>query len=107
MKISEEIDRQICILSDPKVKWVQHEPYASSNQACAVIYYPKKNPLKVFILSKETMEWLSRFVELYVYGSKQVYEYSISRWNDYSAGSRQEVIWMLEEAYDQALWEGL
>lgn len=101
MTIARELEARLFELADPKTKWVQDSPRNPGEQ-CLVVRYPEGGvrnwqvPWEI-----ETSTWLREFVSGYADGMTP------TGFNDRVAKSRDEVLWMLQEAIDQARWEGV
>jgi hypothetical protein len=103
MTIAEQIWGQICVLSDPDTIWVRGTPN-DVGESCAVFY--KYRMFMTFSVSRETRYFLNDFTSDYSATDGRNY-ISIVRFNDHIAESVDEVIWLLEEAYNLAEEEGL
>lgn len=97
MTIAQELEERMWYLADPKVRWVQGNP-VELNESCllhdGIATYPGFSP--------EARRWLDEFCYYYVGASA-----SAMTFNDVTAKTRRDVILMLEEAIDQAKWEGV
>lgn len=91
MSIAEELEQRLWYLADPQVKWVPRTPN-DFYEACLV--------LGGCALSNLTQAWLNGFCLDYD-GCWAVC------FNDDTCNRREQVLWMLEEAIDQARWEGV
>ena len=94
MTVAQELEDRLWYLADPKVKWVQRWPVGA--EVCLVRGNGVRSGLA---FSPTANDWLIEFVRLYA-GMLPSY------FND-RARRREEVLWLLEEAVEQARWEGV
>ncbi len=95
MTIAKEIEDQLMYLADPTTRWVKYFPHLKF-EACAA----RRSCL---VLHKGLSSKAIDFVESVLDSDYD----SIFQWNDVFAQSKQEVIWVLEEALDIAEKEGI
>lgn len=125
MSIAQQLEDRLMILADTKVKWVRGTP-SKKGQSCLVIDYDKGH--RSIPLSSSALTWLGNFISDYsreadpngddgcdtllvapIRGleNRKFTDPRASGFNDHLAHDRTEVLWALEEAIDQAKWEGV
>lgn len=120
--ISKDIWEQICFLADPTTKWVRELP-RKENTACAIVRVtledghlkwgsfikhggldaPAREFIRFHLMETET-PLLPSFESPFPIKPRP---YPVHLWNDQVAKNKQEVIWLLEEAYYLAKDMGL
>jgi hypothetical protein len=100
-EIVQELTDQLAYLSDPEVVWVPACP--DDGQSCLVVSIPTGDVDCVYAFSNPTVQFLTRFLTEYDRSDYDLNELiDPVEWNDHYAKSRDEVLWMLEEAIDLA-----
>ena len=97
--IADELEDRLWYLADPAVVWVPGEPHGG--ESCLIMDVVGETS---WIISYDAELWLRGFVIDYQ-SDQQNRQPWLSEWNE--GRTRDEVLWMLEEAVDQARWEGV
>jgi len=116
MTIAQELEDRMWTLADPAVEWVKRCPY-SPGEACLVCDAPpleaKKHqwvmPSKKhqWVMPSSAQQWLDHFIAEYALEGGAAYACGGVMWNDHPNRTLDQVLWMLEEAVDQAKAEGV
>ena len=96
--IADELEDRLWYLADPAVVWVNHLPH--NGQSCLILdaQHSHDHIRDIFGMSKAARLWLEKFLDVDCQ--------SPAIFNDHCR-TRDEVLWMLEEAVEQARWEGV
>jgi hypothetical protein len=97
--IAQELEERLFYLADPDVTWVRGNPQRSG-QACMVHDGVGGHLAAISALSLPARAWLRNFM-------LDVEDELPTQFNDHHAKSRWNVLERLEEAVDQARWEGV
>lgn len=109
--VASELRDRLFYLADPKVRWVRGLPQRS-NQSCLLYDHVGGAEISV-ALTPTTETWLYDFVFKYTDGEFvgdplwPGTDLGVDPVEFNETSSRQEVLWMLEEAVDEAIWEGV
>lgn len=101
MTIAQQLEARLFELADPAVTWVQHPPSWPGEQ-CLLIRRLGVPDRPVAVFEHKVYEWLTEFIRDYSDSSQ-----TAGWWKDRTAQSREDVLWMLQEAIDEAKWEGV
>lgn len=105
MSISKELENRLFYLADPKIVWRRGQP-CKSGQACLVEDFDPVRGVTVDGLTITAQFFLDRFVRYYAANDADSFPTAVG-FNDQIAKSRQEVLWMLEEAIAEAKEQGV
>lgn len=98
--IAQEIENRMWYLADPAVRWVPRHPNVGESCLLYDALVTGGVALSTQALSYSATNWLDEFIH-------DVEGVWATTFNDRRARSRDDVIERLEEAVDQARWEGV
>lgn len=105
--IAQQIEDRIAILCDPKTVHVHHYP-RRPHQSCAVVDDDGERA-RIFF-SRDALIWLNDFTGRAAAADRREvgrYRPNLTAFNDYHAKSTEEVVWLLQDALEEAIEEGV
>ncbi len=105
--IAADLYDRLFYLADPSTVWVRGNP--AQGQSCLLYDCPLVRYSGLLALIDPAQIFIEQFIEADFKSETHgvFFWVSIARWNDYVATSKEEVLWLLEDALDEAIEGGL